>query len=150
MIAGSNGFVHLRFEGFHVPGDKVDAIARASIGRMVETTKADHRAFVERVKDTVAGKIAVDLASLSAHHGCRLGRWYDSVSDDRILACPAFKALNDPHIRVHQAGHDTLEALQAGHEDEVQDGIARLEKASREVIGLLDRLGVEAQQRAAA
>ena len=150
VIACNDGFVHLRFEGFELPPGKVEAIARASIDRLVELTKSDHRAFVQRVKDAAGGKISLDLSTLAAHHSCRLGRWYDNVSDDRIMACPAFKALNGPHIRVHQAGHDVLEALQAGHDGDVQEGIARLDTASHEVTALLDRLGVEAQQRAAA
>jgi methyl-accepting chemotaxis protein len=149
-IAGAEGFVHLRFEGFVLPAAQVDQIARSSIDRLVEVTKSDHRAFVQRVKDAVGGKVAVDRGTLATHHGCRLGRWYDSVSDNRILSLPAFKALNAPHIRVHQAGHDVLESLEAGLDAGVQGGIARLDAASKEVVALLDRLGLEARQRPAA
>jgi hypothetical protein len=149
-IANAEGFVHLRFEGFTLPAAQVDRIARASIDRLVEVTKSDHRAFVQRVKDAVSGKITVEASALASHHGCRLGRWYDSVSDDRIMSLPAFKALNGPHIRVHQAGHDVLEAFHAQHNADVQEGIARLDAASKEVINLVDRLGMEARQRQAA
>jgi len=150
VIAEGDGFVHMRFQGFDLPTAKVDAIALASIERLVELTKSDHRSFVQRVKDAVGGKTGVDLATLATHHGCRLGLWYDSVSDERLISCPAFKALNSPHIRVHQCGHDVLEAFEAGRHEDVQEGIARLDTASQEVIALLDRLGVEVRQSAAA
>ena len=150
VVASSDGFAHVQFGGFALPAAKVDAIARASIERLVELTKSDHRAFVQRVKDAVGGKGDVNLATLATHHGCRLGRWYDSVSDERLTACPAFKALNTPHIRVHQAGHDVLVAFEAGRNDDVQQAIAQLDAASKEVIALLDRLAGEVRQRAAA
>ncbi len=142
--------VHLRFEDGPIETARVDALAVASIGRVVEGTKQDHRAFVARIAATVAGTEKLFAIGLSTHHTCRLGRWYDSVTDDALRALPDFAALADPHRRVHAIGHEVLKAFERGDTTEVQRKMQALDGASGEVIATLDDLGRQFTQRAAA
>jgi hypothetical protein len=121
----------------------VDALSKASIGRLIETTKNDHRVFVAHVAEAVVGEIRLLPADLSTHHTCRLGRWYDNVSDVTMSTLPAFTNLLDPHRDVHRKGRDVLLCLAEGREAEAHARMAELEDLSRHVIGLLDRLGAD-------
>jgi hypothetical protein len=150
-VACTSSYHHLRFTDSLLPESQVDALSRASIGRLIETTKNDHRVFVARVAEAVAGEIRLSPADLSTHHTCRLGRWYDNVSDVTMSSLPAFTNLLDPHRDVHRKGRDVLLSLAEGREADAHARMAELEDLSRHVIGLLDRLGAEfVGQRAAA
>jgi hypothetical protein len=106
--------------------------------------------FVQRILDAVAGKTQIEPSTLATHHQCRLGRWCDSISDDRLTGLPAFKALYEPHQRVHQSGRAVLEGVQSGRPDDVVKAVAELQAASHEVLELLDRFGDSSRQRLAA
>ena len=142
-VACTSGYHHLRFTDSLLPEAQVDALSKASIGRLIETTKNDHRVFVTRIAEAVAGEIRLTTADLSTHHTCRLGRWYDNVSDETMSALPAFANLLDPHRAVHRKGRDVLLSLTEGQEADAHARMAELEDLSRHVIGLLDRLGAE-------
>jgi Methyl-accepting chemotaxis protein (MCP) signalling domain/Chemoreceptor zinc-binding domain/PilZ domain len=149
-VSCGGGYHHLRFTDSLLPERQVDALSRASIGRLIETTKNDHRVFVARIAEAVAGEIRLTPADLSTHHTCRLGRWYDNVSDEMMSALPAFTNLLDPHREVHRKGRDVLLSLAEDREAEARVWMAELEELSRQVIGQLDLLGVEFVERQAA
>jgi len=137
-------------DGAGLAHDRVETIARGGIGRLVEATKADHRAWVTAIEQAVAGKARLDPQQLSSHHTCRLGRWYDGVTDEDATETEAFAALDEPHRQVHIAGRAVLTALQEGDGDAVRANMARLREASQQVDGLLDRLRSEYGRRKAA
>ncbi len=139
---------HVRFTAGPLPTAQVDAIARASIGRLVAATKADHLAFVKTIDEAAAGRAPLDPGRLGTHHTCRLGRWYDSISDENLLRSAAFAALLAPHRRVHASGRAVLVALQEGDAEDVTEQRARLGEASAQVLALLDRLAEEYVQHA--
>ena len=80
------------------------------------------------------------------HHQCRLGKWYDRDGRDRFGGIPSYAALERPHARVHESVHRMLTHLGQGWEErlEVQGAILQsmgdAENASREVMGLVDRM----------
>jgi methyl-accepting chemotaxis protein len=150
VVHSAVGDLHVAFTKPGLSAGQVERIADSSISRLVKVTKADHLAFVQAVADAVAGKSALEASKLSTHHTCRLGKWCDSVSDERILHASAFAALQEPHVEVHAAARATLVALQDGRAADVDAGMARLRAASQEVLATLDRLGVECCERKAA
>jgi methyl-accepting chemotaxis protein len=150
LVGCGDGMHHINFKGTGLSGEKVDAIARASVGRIVETTKADHRAFVEKIAGAVAGRTTLAASSLATHHNCRLGHWYDSVTDKVLMALPAFEAISEPHRKVHFKGREVLLALEHGDKAGAAVWMSELEAASREVMAALDALGQQAAQKAAA
>ncbi len=138
ISACSDGFYHLHFTDAALATERVDRLSVTSIGRLLDVTKDDHRQFVRRIADAVEGKIALQPAELSTHHTCRLGRWYDNVTDDRMMALPSFKGLLDRHRPVHAKGRDIVSALNAGHGDEARRLMAELDGLSQNVITALD------------
>ena len=147
VVAAADELLHLHLTDLGVSPERVTEIARNCLPRLVDTVKQDHRQFVQRILDAVAKKIEIEPSTLASHHRCRLGRWYDAVSDDNLTELPAFKALRDPHERVHRYGREALRAVQAGNQTEVTEAVNRLESASREVMDLLEQLKEPANQR---
>ena len=140
VVASADKFLHLRFEDAEVPTATVEALARQSIDRIVELAKSDHVAFVEKIAETVAGHGAMASGDLSTHHTCRLGRWYDSITDDTLSALPAFAQLAGPHRDVHAKGRHVLIALEGGQLSQAQTRLEELKVASASVLSLLDQL----------
>ena len=138
--------------------DKLSELINTQVGSfsdlgpraLVEIAKNDHANFKKRVADVVTGR-EKDLTAdrLADHQTCRLGKWYESVQDDGIRDDPAFKALLEPHKRVHDSGKEALRRFAHGDHMGTMNQIERLESSSREVIDCLDRLGTSIAQRAA-
>jgi len=146
VVACVESFCHLRFVDSSLASERVDAIARASIDRIVGLAKSDHRAFVDRVATAVAGRGERFTSSdLSTHHTCRLGRWYDSVTDDLIAELPPFQELPGPHRAVHAKAREVLVAVEREQTDTAKARLDELESLSRAVMGKLDELAVAAR-----
>jgi len=140
IAAVTENFIHLNFMDATLPPETVDALSKDSVGQLLETTKEDHRQFVQRVVDAVEGRITLQPAELSTHHTCRLGRWYDNVTDDRMMAMSSFKKLLDQHRPVHSKGREILTSLAAGKHDDARKLLLELSELSKTVIATLDDL----------
>ena len=77
---------------------------------------------------------------MATQHYCRLGRWYDNVSDPVTRQLPSFIAIDEPHCRVHEAGEQALVALAAGDMRAAQRSVAELRQHSDRVLCCLDEL----------
>ncbi|MEW5729755.1 MAG: methyl-accepting chemotaxis protein [Pseudomonadota bacterium] len=140
VAACTDTFLHLHFiDGLLEPA-AVDAASKESIGHLLEHTKEDHRQFVQQIADAIDGRITLQPAELSTHHTCRLGRWHDNVTDDRMMALPAFRALLDLHRPVHSTGRFVVAMLGEGRTAEAREQLAVLREHSRKVIECLDAL----------
>ncbi len=141
VIAYGEGQLHVHF-GDSLPETLVDLLATKSIDRICTLAKSDHIAFVEKIASAVGGE-AVPVTTLATHHTCRLGRWYNSVCDDMILALPAFYALAEPHREVHTRARQVLVALEAGQSTLAHTRMEELQASSTQVLAGLDRLRTE-------
>jgi len=141
--------VNISRQGLHVsfsqniPTTLADRIARETAAEMVRLTTADHVAFVQRVVTAVEEHQNLNPASLATHHGCRLGRWYDSVTDTLTTALPAYRDLDEAHRLVHTLGRDALTAEAAGLHGDAHAKLVALRDASRIVISTLNRFEKE-------
>lgn len=150
VVAVSEGFQHVEFENGSVSTSQVNQIALQSTNRLVETTKNDHKVFVEKIRAAVNGGAPIEPATLSTQHTCRLGKWYDNVTDHIMMDLPAFKALAAPHREVHMVGREVLTALAEGDCDLAEKKMAQLDELSQRVITTLDQLGQQYRHEAAA
>jgi methyl-accepting chemotaxis protein len=105
---------------------------------LCEMAKIDHILFKKRVVDTVLGRGNWKSSEVPDHHNCRLGKWYDSIEDADLLATPAFKALKDPHSKVHATAVQALVAHERGDTEGAIEGLKALDLASKGVIDNLD------------
>jgi methyl-accepting chemotaxis protein len=117
-----------------------ELVQNPNAAMIVQVTKADHASFKKRVIDTVIGRGRTRGNELPDHHGCRLGKWYDAITDQQIRALPAFKALEDPHKRVHAHGIKALNLMEQGAFPDALLEAEGMNEASKDVIRLLDDL----------
>ncbi len=131
----------------------VDANSAHSLGHhasLVLSTKIDHASFRDNVRDAVEGKTTLTADKLADHHTCRLGKWYDSVNEPAVKGSPSFTVLENPHKRVHDAGKRALTCHAAGDHAGAEAALAELDRASHDVMGVLDSLAGEIKQSGAA
>ncbi|MGB0682894.1 MAG: methyl-accepting chemotaxis protein [Magnetovibrionaceae bacterium] len=114
--------------------------------KTVELAKSDHVLFKKRVMDAVIGRISLAPGELPDHHKCRLGKWYDTQNDPLITNDPAFVEMKDPHQRVHSHGTRVLESMSRGDLDQALVEVVSMNRASVEVLDLLDKLSANLEQ----
>ena len=142
MVNTSRQGLHVSFSQ-NIPTTLADRIARETAAEMVRLTSADHVAFVQRVVTAVEEHQNLNPGALPTHHGCRLGRWYDSVTDALTTSLPAYRDLDDAHRLVHALGRDALTAEAAGMHADALAKLGGLREASRAVISTLNRFEKE-------
>jgi methyl-accepting chemotaxis protein len=108
--------------------------------KVVKLAQSDHVIWKKRLINMITGREGLNSDELADHHSCRLGKWYDAVSEQAMLNKPAFKALLTPHELVHKHGKLAVDRYNEGNIEAALAEIAEVEKASVEVIRLLQEL----------
>ncbi|MBI5163352.1 MAG: CZB domain-containing protein [Magnetospirillum sp.] len=127
----------------------LDAASAKGIARhaaLVLGTKIDHLVFRQNVVDTVEGRNNLTADKLANHHQCRLGKWYDSIEEPAVKGSVWYGRLDDPHMRVHEAGKRALACHACGDADGRSRAMADLQQASEEVLSTLDGLARDIRQ----
>jgi len=130
-IDKSNAELDARVEEFAAGGDAYSIVLVA---------KNDHMAFKRKIVNTVMGRRDHKSSDMHDHHTCRLGRWYDEVTDERLLAHPAFKKLIEPHKEVHAYGIKALQAHEDRNLEEALAHLTQLDHYSQVVLDILEEL----------
>jgi len=110
--------------------------------------KSDHFVWKKRLAEMFVGLNNLREEELADHHQCRLGKWYDGISEPSVKDNATFQALVDPHSRVHEYGRAAARLHNQGEREQAEQQFAELEKASLEVASLLDQM-IEQRKRAA-
>jgi methyl-accepting chemotaxis protein len=143
VVHASDGRLRMAFVGDGLPAGDADRISLETIPELVKLAKNDHADFVKKVVDAVEARAKPQHGSLATAHHCRLGRWYDGVSDHATLELASFKAIEDPHHAVHDAGRKALAALSIDDLPTAQQEVAAMREASTRVLQALDAFGRE-------
>jgi len=107
---------------------------------VIHLAKSDHMIWRRRLAEMLAEKTQIDPNELANHHNCRLGKWYDAVSDQEMKNHPAFRALIAPHEKVHHLGIEAAKRYKNGDFDGAVECVTAIEGPSKEVQRLLDEL----------
>lgn len=134
----------------HVKKRLSSFVAAEFPGKVVRLAKIDHLLWKSRLFSVHAGRLHLRPDELADHHSCRLGKWYYSDAGREYASHPAYLALEASHARVHAAGIAAARAYAAGDVETGVRQLEELEKASDEVLQLLDALTAEADARAEA
>ena len=118
--------------------DMFTIINRSTHMNFLQTVKLDHVIWKIDVYKCLWGKSDKDASHFADHTACRLGQWYYTEQSAELKADPNFKALENPHKRVHQGGIMALSNID--DQDKVTEGLRIMEEASTEVIRLLTQL----------
>lgn len=110
---------------------------------ILELAKTDHKAFVDNVEMVLKGKRQQDGATLSTHHTCRFGKWYDG--DGKVLCgqLKSFKAIDSPHEKIHTVARQVVDAVNSGDLRRAESLFPELQELSRQVVRFLDEIRTE-------
>ncbi|MGB0205966.1 MAG: methyl-accepting chemotaxis protein [Neptuniibacter sp.] len=108
--------------------------------KVVKLAQSDHVIWKKRLVAMICGKEGLNANELADHHSCRLGKWYDQVSDSAMLSHPAFRQLLPPHEVVHRHGKQAVVLYNQGQIGAALEEIEKVERASVEVLRLLKAL----------
>jgi hypothetical protein len=133
-------------------------IAQHAVGQLSDQTRHMHKvihhsataAFLHSAKlDHAVWKCRLYKQLLSAntetlledHHQCRLGCWYHLGEGRRRYArTDAYRALAEPHRRMHESGNEALKLAREGDRDGQLAALSVMEEASQQLALQLDNL----------
>jgi methyl-accepting chemotaxis protein len=130
-VAGSEKLIAEQFDGLE---------KRAIPDYVLHRAKSDHMLWKKRLNEMLVGLNKLTVTELTDHRSCRLGKWYAAVTDAQLKNHPAFAQLDIPHAAVHRHGQRAAELHAAGDRDGAYCEVAEMEKASVDVVRLLDAL----------
>lgn len=108
--------------------------------KVIKLAQSDHVIWKKRLVSMICGKEGLDDQELADHHSCRLGKWYDQVTDSQMINSPQFQALLPPHERVHRYGKEAVVFYNQGNIGAALKEIEKVEEASVDVLQLLKEL----------
>ncbi len=111
-----------------------------SDAELIHLTKGDHRLWVQRLHNMLAGIERIDPAELASHKECRLGQWYYSRGMEACRSNHTFQSLDAPHQQIHNIGKKMAELYNSGEKERAEDLMAQLEETSKVVIRHLEEL----------
>ncbi len=107
---------------------------------LCEIAKIDHVLFKKQVIDTLMGAQSWSAGEVPDHHHCRLGKWYYSVTDERVRRNPVYARLEEPHARMHAAAKKVLECHARHDWDGAMRVVEEMDAISFDVLSMLDEL----------
>ena len=107
---------------------------------VLHRAKSDHLLWKKRLSEMLVGLKSLKTEELNDHHHCRLGKWYDSVTDQKLRSHPSFPALLPVHEAVHRNGKLAASLHAKGDRDGALKALADMETASAEVVRHIDAL----------
>ena len=110
----------------------------------IQTVKMDHVVWKLEVYKVMLGLSDKTIESFADHTMCRLGKWYyEGEGSTKYASLSYFRALEAPHVAVHENGISALDAFSRGEEAEAVKYLERMEKVSGDVLDLLSSLSSE-------
>ena len=149
MIAESSSLSVEGIEKIVSTMDVVEKLISAQIAKLAELNvpdkviklaQSDHVIWKKRLANMIAGREGLKPDELSNHHTCRLGKWYDNVTEAKYKTSPVFQQLVDPHKLVHEHGIQAVRYYNDGKLDAALGEISKVEAASKDVLAMLSEL----------
>ena len=107
---------------------------------VLHRAKSDHLMWKKRLAEVMIGRAPADSGALGDHRQCRLGKWYETITDARVRAHPSFTAMVPVHEAVHVEGRKVADAVARGDRAGAEAAYRAMEEASTAVVMHLDRL----------
>ena len=106
----------------------------------IHRAMSDHVIWRKNLAEMALGRVKLNPLELADHHHCRLGKWYDAITDQGVRNHHAYLALEEPHRRVHEHG---IKAAKLYNDSDLDGALAEIEMvkaASVDVLRLLREL----------
>jgi methyl-accepting chemotaxis protein len=113
---------------------------------IVELAKQDHALYIKKLDAVVRHPDKANDWKSVDHKNCRFGKWYYSSATDDLRSDTAYRNIEAPHMRVHEAANKAVDALKAGQSDQGAQLRDRAHQASEDVIAKLGDLAEHMSQ----
>lgn len=107
---------------------------------LIQLSITDHLLWRWRVYNMILGFEKLTENDVASHINCRFGKWYYGLAEGLISHDPAFKKLEQPHIRVHELARKAVKEVNEGNQVTAEQTLQELGEASKEVISLMNEL----------
>jgi methyl-accepting chemotaxis protein len=107
---------------------------------IVELAKQDHALYVKKLDAIVKKPENASEWKTVDHRNCRFGQWYYSDATRELRSDPAFKNVEEPHVKVHEQANRAVQAVKSGDEDQAAQLRDQAHQSSHDVGQLLDEL----------
>lgn len=107
---------------------------------MIEISITDHLMWKWRVYNMMMGYVKLDVATVGDHHGCRLGKWLETLEIQNPQVKSIINKIEAPHSEIHKAAKSAIEEYTNGKSNKAEAKLAEIEKNSKIVISLLNEL----------
>lgn len=115
--------------------------AQAALSSLCELLKVDHLLFKFRVYNVLFGLSEETVEDFADHTQCRLGRWYyEGEGKQKYQTLVAFKELELPHRRMHDAAFEALQTSSRGDQEKLVAAVAAMESHSLDLQRALEDL----------
>ena len=110
--------------------------------------KVDHVIYKQRAYVLISDPDNQEMRDAVSvdHRGCRLGKWYESTGKEVFGDLPAYRALLEPHKRVHSSVHEVVAMLDQpwikdeGLQDRIISAMENAENGSMGVMKNIDQV----------
>jgi chemotaxis protein histidine kinase CheA len=97
-----------------------------------------HTLWMDRLRKVLDGHSTITLEEAGSHEDCALGTWLYGHALKEYAALKEMKLLEDKHKHIHELVREVVSHSLAGDAGKAEDGLARVDAASKEVVGLLN------------
>ncbi|GER93099.1 methyl-accepting chemotaxis protein [hot springs metagenome] len=105
---------------------------------ILDLAKTDHRIFIGKIGACLKGDTTLDPSQLSDHHNCRFGKWYFGEGKEICGNLPSFRAIDEPHARIHALAKEAVAACNSGDKLKAERIYKEMEDISDQIASLLD------------
>jgi methyl-accepting chemotaxis protein len=111
---------------------------------MIDVAKTAHRLFVSKIGECLKGNMMLEPEHLPDHQSCRFGKWYLGEGQYICGSLPSYRAIDNPHVKIHVLAKETLSAHNAGDRERAEKGYRDMTAISSRIGDLLDGIKREA------
>ena len=116
-------------------------ISSSALRSFIELAKVDHLVFKFEIYKVFMGLSSKTAADMSDHTLCRLGKWYYEGDGKHCFSqLPGYTDVESPHIRVHSAGIEALDAFYNNEFENALNSLQVMENASIDVMAALEKM----------
>lgn len=122
--------------------DAIQSIPFLRNKELIRIVQTEHLLWKWWLYNNILGYHQMDDSDLVDEHHCRFGKWYSQMknSNPQFAELPSFRALEEPHRKVHQLAEQIYRTNHKGNQSEAKELLIELEALSREMIDGLQKL----------
>ncbi len=110
---------------------------------ILDTARTDHRIFCGKIASCLKGDLALSASDITDHHSCRFGKWYFGEGRQVCGGLPSYKAIDDPHKKIHDLAREAVAALNSGDKEKAERAYRQMEEVSGQIGTLLEGIRKE-------